>query len=137
MREDWHGYFKTIARAVSTRSTCPRKQVGAVIVVNKRILASGYNGSPAGEPHCTDAGCNVVSNHCTRAIHAERNAVNQVIELADLFGNSSILHDLDFNIYCTLEPCRECKKYIAMHFHRPVLHWIEDYEDYERGKLQS
>ena len=132
MREDWDGYFKAIARTVSTRSTCPRKQVGAVIVVNKRILATGYNGSPAGQPHCTDVGCNVVANHCTRAIHAEQNAIEQFTELFKWdYWDASV------DIYCTLEPCAKCKKLIWSHFQDPVLHWIEDYEEYESGKLQS
>ena len=75
-RPDWDGYFMEIARVVSLRATCPRAQIGAVIVSgDNRVLATGYNGAPAGEPHCEDVGCNLVDGHCTTTIHAEVNAV--------------------------------------------------------------
>ena len=77
MRQSWDDYFLEIARVVSTRATCPRASVGAVIVKDHQIISSGYNGSPAAEPHCLDAGCVVVDGHCQRAIHAETNAVCQ------------------------------------------------------------
>ena len=77
MRQSWDDYFLEIARVVSTRSTCPRASVGAVIVRNKRIVASGYNGSATGEPHCESVGCLMVNGHCERSIHAETNAVCQ------------------------------------------------------------
>jgi dCMP deaminase len=88
-RPTWDEYFLSIAKAVSTRSTCPRAQVGAVIVKNHRILSTGYNGSPSGQLHCTEAGCTIEMRgimvkgkltgepHCMRAIHAETNAVAQ------------------------------------------------------------
>lgn len=132
MREGWHEYFKIIARAVSTRSTCPRRQVGAVLVIDKRIYATGYNGSRAGEAHCTDVGCDVKSNHCTRAIHAERNVVDQFVKA---FGWDYF--DAAVDIYCTLEPCFGCKRYIYTHFHDATLHWIQDYKDYENEKIQA
>ena len=75
MRPDWDTYFLNIAREVSTRSTCPRASVGAVIVKNRRIISTGYNGAAAGEPHCAEAECLVEDGHCQRAIHAETNAV--------------------------------------------------------------
>lgn len=76
-RPDWDLYFIRIAMEVASRSTCPRASVGAVIVRDNRILASGYNGAPAGEPHCTEVGCDMVDGHCKRAIHAETNAIAQ------------------------------------------------------------
>lgn len=76
-RPDWDTYFINIADEVAQRSTCPRAQVGAVIVKDNRIIATGYNGAPAGEAHCIDIGCDVVHEHCQRAIHAEVNAVCQ------------------------------------------------------------
>lgn len=76
-RPTWTNYFINIAKQVAQRATCPRAQVGAVIVKDHRIISTGYNGAPAGEPHCTDKGCVVVDGHCQRAIHAEVNAVCQ------------------------------------------------------------
>ncbi|MBU1173343.1 MAG: dCMP deaminase, partial [Proteobacteria bacterium] len=65
IRPSWNDYFLAIAKVVSRRSTCPRAHVGAVIVSHdNRILATGYNGSPLGEPHCDDIGCLIVDNHC-------------------------------------------------------------------------
>ena len=76
-RPNWDEYFLNIAKAVATRSTCPRASVGAVIVHDRRIISTGYNGALEKLPHCTDAGCLVVDGHCQRAIHAETNAVAQ------------------------------------------------------------
>ena len=131
-RVSWDEYFEAIARIVSSRSTCPRKQVGAVIVVDKRILATGYNGSRKGEAHCSDVGCDVVSDHCIRTIHAEENAV---IQFTELFGWD--YWDADVHIYCTLEPCGTCMRLIHQHFESPFIHWQESTEDYNRGKLQG
>jgi len=77
MRPNWTDYFINIACEVAQRATCPRAQVGAVIVKDNRIISTGYNGAPAGEPHCIDEGCIMENNHCQRAIHAEVNAVCQ------------------------------------------------------------
>ena len=64
-----------VAKVVASRSTCPRASVGAVIVKNKRILSTGYNGASSKEPHCAAVGCLMINNHCERTIHAETNAV--------------------------------------------------------------
>jgi dCMP deaminase len=74
-RPDWDEYFINIACEVAQRATCPRAQVGAVIVKDHRIISTGYNGAAAGEPHCYDEGCLIENNHCYRAVHAEVNAV--------------------------------------------------------------
>lgn len=76
-RLDWESYFLAIAKLVASRSTCPRASVGAVIVKDHRILATGYNGAPPEEAHCTEIGCLIINNHCERTIHAETNAIAQ------------------------------------------------------------
>ena len=77
MRPDWDSYFMKIAYAVSERSTCDRAFVGCVLVKEKRILTSGFNGSPKGQEHCDEAGHLMVEGHCVRTIHAETNAIIQ------------------------------------------------------------
>ena len=74
-RVSWDTYFMNIATMVATRSTCPRKSVGAVIVKGNAILSTGYNGSMSGAPHCTDVGCMIENDHCVGTIHAEANAI--------------------------------------------------------------
>ncbi|MBC9784526.1 deaminase [Heliobacillus mobilis] len=100
MRKDWDSYFLDIAFEVASRSTCPRRSVGAVIVKDKRIKATGYNGSPARLPHCADEGCYMLNHHCIRTIHAE---VNALLECApdDRKGAT---------VYVTDRPCAECSK---------------------------
>jgi len=104
-RPDWDTYFLGIAEAVSTRSTCPRRSVGAVLVRNRRILTTGYNGAPRGLPHCSEVGCELENGHCVRAVHAEVNAVVQ----AALHGVSTESSTL----YCTSEPCYACAKLVV------------------------
>lgn len=89
---------------MALRSTCLRLQVGCVIVRDKRMIASGYNGSITGDVHCTDVGCKVVDGHCVRAIHAEQNALMQCAR----FGISTVGAD----IYVTHLPCLQCTKSI-------------------------
>jgi len=103
-RPDWPFYFMDIAGRVATRSTCPRRSVGAVIVVNKRILATGYNGAPAGMDHCTAVGCLMVDGHCVRTLHAEQNAIIQAAQ----FGVST----REAEIFVTSSPCLNCAKAI-------------------------
>jgi dCMP deaminase len=110
-RPSWEQYFLTITRQVAERSTCPRAKVGAVIVRDKNILATGYNGAPAGLPHCTDLGCLIyqsrtpsgeVEENCYRTIHAEINAIAQAAK------NGASIRDAD--IYITHTPCIHCFK---------------------------
>jgi dCMP deaminase len=110
-RPSWHQYFLTITRQVAERSTCTRAKVGAVIVRDKNILATGYNGAPAGLPHCTEVGCLVytsrtptgeVEENCFRTIHAEINAIAQAAK------NGASIRDAD--IYITHTPCIHCLK---------------------------
>ena len=94
-RASWDEYFMNIAREVATRSTCDRKFVGAVIERDRSILATGYNGSIRGLPHCDDDGHLMEDNHCVRTVHAEANAIVQAarngvrIEDASIYGTAS------------------------------------------------
>ena len=94
-----------IAHQVATRATCNRKHVGAVITRGGAILSTGYNGSIHGLPHCSEVGCQIEDNHCTRTIHAE---INAIIHAAK-FGVSID----DATIYTTASPCFNCFKAIA------------------------
>jgi dCMP deaminase len=105
VRVDWHQYFMNIAAEVATRSTCDRKHVGAVIVRDKTILSTGYNGSVRGLPHCDDAGHMMQDNHCVATIHAEANAVIQAAR------NGVRLEGAE--IYVTASPCWNCFKMVA------------------------
>jgi dCMP deaminase len=102
MRPDWDTYFLKIAQVVGERSTCERAHVGCVLVVDKRILTAGYNGSPAGQEHCDDVGHLLVNGHCVRTIHAETNAIIQ----AALHGVST----RGSTCYVTHYPCINCTK---------------------------
>ena len=100
-RQGWDEYFLNIARQVSTRATCPRKSVGAVIVRDRTILSTGYNGSARGLPHCTDVGCMMdEGNHCVRVVHAEVNAVAQAAAQGIRLEGATL--------YCLLSPCWPC-----------------------------
>ena len=87
-RVSWNTYFMNIAKEVSTRSTCSRKHVGAVIVRNKTILSTGYNGSIKGLPHCDEVGYEMVDGHCIRTTHAEANAIVQAAKNGVNLGQS-------------------------------------------------
>lgn len=109
-RPDWPEYFTTIAEAVAQRATCLRAKVGAVIVSqDNRILATGYNGSPTGEPHCLDVGCDVVDGHCQRTQHAEINAVAYAARYGvPIAGSHLYLWISSGATVATV--CRECAK---------------------------
>jgi dCMP deaminase len=102
MRPDWDTYFMKIAEDVAARSTCDRALVGAVLVKDKRIISTGYNGSPRGLDHCDDVGHLIVDGHCVRTVHAEGNAIIQ----AALHG----LATQDAACYVTHFPCLNCTK---------------------------
>ena len=104
-RSNWEEYFMNIAKEVATRSTCDRKHVGAVIVRNKTILATGYNGSIGGLEHCDEAGHEMVNGHCVRTIHAEANAIVQS-------ARNGVNIDKG-EIFVTASPCYDCFKLIA------------------------
>ena len=93
-----------IAREVAQRSTCPRASVGAVIVRERRILTTGYNGAPEGLPHCLEVGCIIEDDHCQRSLHAEQNAILQAA-----FHGVSIAGG---TMYVTHQPCNTCAKMV-------------------------
>lgn len=107
-RPDLDQYFMKIADVVSERSTCLRRHAGAVLVRDKRILSTGYNGVPSGLPHCEETGCPRVNcrsgthHELCRAVHSEQNAIIQ----AALHGVSTE----GSTLYCTLLPCTLCAK---------------------------
>jgi dCMP deaminase len=104
-RASWDEYFMAIAQEVATRSTCDRKHVGAVIVRDKMILTTGYNGSIRGLAHCDDEGHLMEEGHCVRTVHAEANAIVQAA------SNGVRVSGAD--IYVTASPCFGCFKLIA------------------------
>lgn len=104
-RASWDEYFMNIAREVATRSTCDRKFVGAVIVRDRSILATGYNGSIRGLPHCDDVGHLMEEGHCVRTVHAEANAIVQA-------ASNGVRID-GAGIYVTASPCWGCFRLIA------------------------
>ena len=109
-RPSWDEYFMTITHEVAKRSTCLRRQIGAVLVMDKRILATGYNGVPAGITHCSERGClraahNVPSgerHELCRGLHAEMNALLQSAQYGIRVQGASL--------YCTNCPCILCTK---------------------------
>ena len=111
-RPEWKEYFIGIARLVSKRSTCTRRKVGAVVVRDKRVLATGYNGAPTGLSHCAETGCirekmGVPSgqrHELCRGLHAEQNAIIQAA-----YHGISIQ---DAILFCTTLPCSICFKMI-------------------------
>ena len=111
-RPSWEQYFMQLAHLISTRSTCTRRKVGAVVVKNKRILVTGYNGTPSGVRHCSEAGClreklGVPSGQrqeICRGLHGEQNAIIQAAT-----SGTSIK---DSVLFCTTQPCVTCAKMI-------------------------
>lgn len=104
-RISWEQYFMNIAQETSTRATCDRKHIGAVITRDKTILSTGYNGSIRGLPHCDEAGHEMENGHCIRTIHAEANAIVQA-------ARNGINID-GGEIFVTASPCYNCFKMIA------------------------
>lgn len=104
-RVGWDEYFMNIARMVATRATCDRKHVGAVLVRDRTILSTGYNGSIRGHQHCTEAGHMMEDGHCVRTVHAEANAIIQAAR------NGVAIEGAD--IYITASPCWPCFKLVA------------------------
>lgn len=109
-RPSWNDYFMGIADLVAGRATCIRRKVGAVLVKDRRILCSGYNGAPAGVPHCGETGClrrqlNVpsgVKHELCRGVHAEQNVIIQAAYHGVAVAGAAL--------YCTNQPCSICAK---------------------------
>ena len=119
-RISWRKYFTNIANEVATRSTCDRKHVGAVIVRDKTILSTGYNGSIRGLKHCDEAGHEMENTHCVRTIHAEANAIVQAARNGVQIDKSEI--------FITASPCYDCFKMIA-NAGITTIHYGEFYRD--------
>ncbi len=112
-RPSWDEYFMEMAELTSTRSTCLRRQVGAIIVKDKHIIATGYNGAPKGLPHCEElGGClreklqipSGERHELCRALHAEQNAIIQAATLGQSIEGATM--------YITHQPCVICSKMI-------------------------
>jgi len=102
LRPSWDEYFLKLAMLASERATCPRMHCGCVLVKEKNVVATGYNGSIPGDEHCEDVGCLVIDNHCARTNHAEMNALAQAAKLG---------HSVDGSIaYITNMSCTTCAK---------------------------
>ena len=108
-RPSWDEYFLNLINEVGKRGTCDRGRSGCLIVKDKRILCTGYVGSPAGLPHCDEVGHLMkkvvdeegnVSQHCVRTIHSEQNAIVQAAKHGIAIEGATL--------YCTMEPCRVC-----------------------------
>jgi dCMP deaminase len=134
-RISWDDYFMRIAMIVAERATCTRARIGAVIVKDKNIIATGYNGSPAGHPHCSEVGCLVYvsrdpdgeeEENCFRTIHAEINAIVQAAK----HGTSIDGADL----YVTASPCYHCFKTIMNTGIRRV-YYARPYKIHRLGEL--
>jgi dCMP deaminase len=119
-RVSWERYFMNLAVQAATRSTCPRKSVGAVIVRDKTLLSTGYNGSVRGLPHCTEVGCLMENGHCVRTVHAEANALIQAARHGTRLEGAEI--------YVTASPCFNCFKLIA-NAGITTVHYGEFYRD--------
>ncbi len=104
-RASWDQYFMNIGSEVATRATCARKHVGAVIVRDRSILATGYNGSIRGLPHCDEEGHLMEDGHCVRTVHAEANAIVQAARNGVRIDGACI--------YVTASPCWGCYRLIA------------------------
>ncbi|MCF2858123.1 cytidine/deoxycytidylate deaminase family protein [Pseudoalteromonas sp. SMS1] len=109
MRPDWDEYFIDLVDSVGQRATCNRGKSGCIIVKDKRIISTGYVGSPSGLPHCDEVGHlmkqvidvdGTTRQHCVRTIHAEQNAICQAARYGVPLEGSTL--------YCTMEPCRVC-----------------------------
>jgi dCMP deaminase len=127
-RPSWEEYFMEIARLVARRATCLRRQVGAVLVKDRNILATGYNGSPSGLRHCTETGClrnrhNIPSgqrHELCRGLHAEQNAIVQAAKHGTNISGATL--------FCTNAPCVICAKMIINAGIRQVV-YLEGYPD--------
>lgn len=103
-RINWDQYFIAQTNIIALRSTCTRLNVGALIVRENRMIASGYNGSVADGDHCIDEGCYIVDGHCVRTVHAEANAILQCARFGVATNNTTM--------YVTHFPCLQCCKQI-------------------------
>ena len=119
-RPDWDEYFLKLAMLASERATCPRMHCGCVIVKNKEVISTGYNGSIPGDEHCEDVGCLVIDNHCVRTVHAEMNALIQAAKHGHAVEGAAA--------YITNMSCTTCAKSLIIAGVRRVV-VFSDYHD--------
>ncbi len=130
-RPSWDEYFMMAAKLASTRATCLQRKVGTVIVKQKRIIATGFNGSPPGLPHCSDVGCLILPGRgtaCQRVLHSEHNAVLQ--DSRNLEGAT---------LYTSFLPCLNCMKTVISAKIKEVVYEKEnegEKDEYENAKLE-
>lgn len=138
LRKDWDTYFMDIAFMVSTRSRCPRRHVGAVLVQGKKLLGTAYNGAPMGVPDCSEAGCMIVEEYepsasggsggmvkkqrCIRTIHAEQNLL-LFTDRIDREGST---------VYVTDQPCWTCANMLANSGVKEIVYRRRYPKDYEK-----
>lgn len=136
-RPSWDQYFLEIAQVVSKRSSCVRRQIGAVIVKDRRILTTGYNGAPTGMAHCIEIGClrdeleieSGTRHEMCRALHSEMNAIIQAAQ----HGVST----KGATLYCTHQPCSVCARMLINAGIVRIV-FIGDYPDaFSRSLLQE
>lgn len=135
-RPGWDEYFMELAEVVAKRSTCLRRNIGAVVVKDKRVLATGYNGAPSGLAHCSDAGClreklGIPSGErveMCRGLHAEQNALVQAARYGIPLEGSFL--------YSTTEPCSTCAKMLINAGITKVI-YKDPYPDQLSGELLS
>ncbi|MDM8539935.1 cytidine/deoxycytidylate deaminase family protein [Desulfococcaceae bacterium HSG9] len=136
-RPSWENYFMEIASLVALRSTCLRRKVGAVVVKDKRILSTGYNGAPSGIRHCKETGClrermkipSGERHELCRGIHAEQNAIIQAA-----FHGVSIDESL---LFCTNHPCSICAKMLINAGIKTVYHQFGYADDLSREMFEE
>jgi dCMP deaminase len=133
-RPSWDEYFMSIAELVGTRSTCDRGRTGCVIVKDKRMLVTGYAGSPIGLPHCDEVGHEMhkvihddgsESEHCIRTAHAEQNAIAQAARMGIALDGGTV--------YCKMTPCYTCAKILINAGIKKVVA-LKDYHASKRSK---
>lgn len=127
-RPTWDELFMEICDVVAKRATCDRKHVGAVLVRDNRIIATGYNGSIPGLPHCDDAGHDMDEGHCVRTVHAEVNVICQAAKLG--------ISTDDTTLYCNTLPCWNCFKVIASSGIRKIV-YRDEYRPELKGRVKD
>lgn len=137
VRPDWDEYFMEIAHVVAKRSTCVRRQIGAVIVKGHRILTTGYNGAPSGLAHCLETNClrdelgiqSGTRHEMCRALHSEMNAIIQAAQ----HGVSTY----ESSLYCTHQPCSVCSRMIINAGIKRVIYTGDYPDDFAMSLLQE
>ncbi len=133
-RPSWDEYFLKIVEMVGSRGTCDRFRGGCVITKNKRIISTGYNGSPIGTPHCDEVGHEMhtvtnedgtTSRHCIRTTHAEQNAICEAARIGIALEGGTL--------YCKMTPCYTCAKLIINAGIKRVV-VLQDYHAGSRSK---